>query len=57
MFRDVKIGKSCALGMGCVVTRGSQIGDSAVLQSGTSVYGEKLEGGRKYTGSPARLIE
>ncbi len=57
MFRDVKIGKSCALGMGCVVTRGSEIGDGAILQSGTSVYGEKLEGGRKYTGSPARLIE
>ena len=57
MFRDVKIGKRCALGMGCVVTRGSEIGDGAVLQSGTSVYGEKLEGGRKYTGSPAKLIE
>ena len=57
MFRDVKIGKSCTLGMGCVVTRGSEIGDNAVLRSGTSVYGEKLEGGRKYTGSPAKLIE
>ena len=57
MFRDVKIGKNCALGMGCVVTRGSRIGDTTVLQSGTSVFGESLEGGRKYTGSPARLTE
>jgi hypothetical protein len=57
VFRDVKIGRGCALGMGSVVTRGSEIGDRAVLQSGTSVYGEKLEGGRKYTGSPARLAE
>ena len=57
MFRDVKIGKRCALGMSCVVTRGSEIGDGTVLQSGTSVYGKKLEGGRKYTGSPAKLIE
>ncbi len=57
MFRDVKIGKRCALGMGCVVTRGSEIGDGAVLQSGASVYGKKLEGGQKYRGSPASLIE
>lgn len=57
MFRDVKIGRGCALGMGCVVTRGSEIGDNAVLRSGTSVYGEKLEGGRKYAGSPATLVE
>jgi hypothetical protein len=57
MFRDVKIGRGCALGMGCVVTRGSEIGDGTTLQSGTAVFGEKLEAGRKYTGSPARLLD
>ena len=57
MFRNVSIGKHCALGMGCMVTRGSEVGDRAVLQSGTCVYGVKLEGGQKYTGSPARTVE
>ena len=55
-WKDVRIGRNCFLGYGCIVLPGVTIGDSCII-SGNTVVGRDVPSNSVVMGNPGKVVE